>query len=330
MQIFLDPWNPEFVPSIQAESPEEGAAPQAQLDIESAEWKPIRPAFIQSDFIFVDGVRRVEARVILQDEKILYGIFGSAAAGAMMMTSNRLNTVGESLIKTAIERYFITGGTALPFEHPLRIRPNFEFAPVSVPDESAQAPAQKLQQLMRDAEGKVIDSISKERENCVIVADGPLHFPWARQSSAVGYIKSFHEWYLPQSHVPGLGTLEVGERTPLFLIYGQGAQFPDRFAWFVRLSKPAECDSPLSGLARLEAACDLGLDKAKKLADRTVALCGFVAKKYRDPRSPQNLLPIGALEKSLKHLLGESLILQRWIQSWIQKKAAEPAQFTKN
>jgi hypothetical protein len=318
MPIFLDPWNPEFVPSVQADFDKAQKQPLVKLYLEGDVWEPITPLQSASSFLFVDGVRRVEARVILQNGKILFGIFGSIAAGAIKAEKNKVNFLGESLCLARIERYFIMGGGLLPFDKPIAVHPCFSFTPISVAEEGVDAPVQKLQQLMRDAEGKIIETLGERNEE-ILVADGPLHFPWARKTLAIGYIKSFHEWYLPPSHLPSLEKLKVGERTPLFLITGQNMQFPDRFGWFVRLSNPQKGDAPISGLARLEVAAEAGLGNAKRLANLSCGLSAFISQKFRDPRSPQNLLPIGALEKILKHRLGDTLMLQRNIQLWIQK-----------
>lgn len=320
MRIFLDPWNPEYSPSIQADAPDSTPA-EIRLDVESAEWKPIQPPLSPPvRFTFIDGVRRVEARIILQNGKILYGLLGSIAAGAVQTDQKSFRIFDDVLKNKIIERYFITCGGTL-FEMPVSVHEGIQFTPISVPDESIQAPLQKLQQLMRDAEGKLISQMASKNPETVIVADGPLHFPWAKQSQALGYVKSFHEWYLPPPQVEGLATLPVGFRTPLFLIQGSSASFPDRFGWFVRLSAPDAGDSPLSGLARLEVSSEGGLEKAKLLANHACDLPRFVSKKYQDPRSPQNLLPIGALEKTLKHFLGDVGLLQRWIQVWIQRQS---------
>ena len=316
MPIYLDPWSPDFVSSLQAEQPEEVSSSDVRIDVESPAWEAIRPDLTPVDFIFVDGVRRVESRVIVQDGKIFYGVFGSAAAGGIWMKKAQLNLTQNSLIKSFVQRYLITGGGILPFENQIAIK-NLFFLPVSIPDENHDSPAQKLQQLMRDLEGKVIQELSEKESDSLLIADGPLHFPWAKNSSALGYIKSFHQWYLPAPQLQLLEALNPAERTPIFLISGQSSQFPSRFSWFVRLSKPNPGDSPLSGLARLESVCDFGIEKAKSLADSSCLLSFYGASRERDPRSPQNLLPIGILESQLKHLLGDSGILKRAIHSWI-------------
>lgn len=323
MNIYLDPWNPEFVPSLQAEAPEERTAPRVQLDVERSSWEAVSPDSLWfPGFVFVDGVRRVDARIILQKPggSVLYGLLGSIAAGAVSADRERVNASDEILDNVLLERYLITGGGESPWQEPVSVSPGFQYQAVSVPEEEVQAPLHKLHQLMRDAEGKLLSLLAERKAESVLVADGPLQFPWARKTAAVGYIKSFHEWYLPLSHLDRLQHLKAGERSPLFLISGEHAT--DRYGWFVRLAIPESGDAPLSGLARLEVSAESGVEAARKLANATCSLAAFVSSKYRDPRSPQNLLPIGALEKTLKHLLGDAGLLKRWIQSWIRRMQA--------
>jgi len=40
----------------------------------------------------------------------------------------------------------------------------------------------------------------------------------------------------------------------------------------------------------------------------------FAGDSTRDPRAPQNLLPIGALEQELRHRLGDSIAIRRAIE----------------
>jgi hypothetical protein len=84
-----------------------------------------------------------------------------------------------------------------------------------------------------------------------------------------------------------------------------------RYAWYVRLSAPLPFDADLTGLARLEIADTIGLDTARATADTTTALLpAFVPGRGRDPRAPQNLLPIGALEARLRRRMGDIRIVR--------------------
>lgn len=319
MPIFLDPWNPDFAGSLQAEPPAEGEPSKVVLTIETEAWKEIAPSSPPpKNFAFVDGVRRVDARIILENETVNYGLLGSVAAGAVLLEINQVNSTHDIVNHSMVERYFVTGGGSTVAES-AKVHERVDYLPVSIPENDVQAPVLKLQQLMRDVEGKAIGQIAAKAPDALVIADGPLHLASLKSPGALGYIKSFHEWYLPSDRLPLLTRLTPGTRTPMFLLGGGKRGFPDRCAWFIRLAHPEKGDSPLSGLARLEVGAQAGLEKAKHLADQSCLLSSFASKKYHDPRSPQNLLPIGALEKMLKHLLGDSSLLRRWIQSWIHE-----------
>lgn len=58
------------------------------------------------------------------------------------------------------------------------------------------------------------------------------------------------------------------------------------------------------------------------LADAaTIWLPRCAPQRARDPRSPQNLLPIGALERKLKVALGDARLVKRWIETLTAKEA---------
>jgi hypothetical protein len=58
-----------------------------------------------------------------------------------------------------------------------------------------------------------------------------------------------------------------------------------------------------------------GVAEASELADRSAReLPRFASDAARDPRAPQNLLPVGGLESRLKHLLGDPLVLRRAVE----------------
>jgi hypothetical protein len=60
----------------------------------------------------------------------------------------------------------------------------------------------------------------------------------------------------------------------------------------------------------------VGLDRALELADLSATCIPiFVAESFRDPRSPQNLLPVGALEQELRRRLGDPISIRRAIET---------------
>ena len=153
---------------------------------------------------------------------------------------------------------------------------------------------------------------------------------WSTASRAVWsqtwgiFILGFVIWLVVRTEAkqaplrPVLFSLAAGARTPLFTLSSR--RFA-RYSWFLRLAAPYAGDSELSGLVRLEVAEGVGLEAARVLADATcVLLPRFAPSRGRDPRAPQNLLPIGALESHLRHRLGDSNLVRRHISACLAKE----------
>ena len=110
-------------------------------------------------------------------------------------------------------------------------------------------------------------------------------------------------------------------RTPVFLIRSAG-RF-SRYSWFARLANRLPVESDFTGLVRLELSEALGLEEAVRLADLTTALLPrFVPSRSRDPRAPQNLVPIGALEHHLRHGLGDARLIHRRLATVLARELA--------
>ena len=91
------------------------------------------------------------------------------------------------------------------------------------------------------------------------------------------------------------------QRTPLFLATSSWS----RYSWYLRL--PYGAGHPWAGVIRCEASADLDVPSARRLADGTATcLPRFASRPHKDTRAPQNLYPIGGLERHLKRLLGDA------------------------
>jgi hypothetical protein len=76
----------------------------------------------------------------------------------------------------------------------------------------------------------------------------------------------------------------------------------------------------LSGIVRLEARAAGGIAKAVALAQMSSAyLPKFASTPARDPRAPQNLTPVGALEEHLRNRMGDATLIQRAIERRISE-----------
>jgi hypothetical protein len=150
------------------------------------------------------------------------------------------------------------------------------------------------------------------------VLDGPL----SRLRSldgvhVVGYVKTHRTMHLSvdaHRRVPSLG---AGQRTSLFRIGDE------RLSCYLRLAERGPTMPPWAGIVRLEMPASAGLGTAAAQADvLAVALLRFAGVAHRDPRAPQNLQPVGALEKHLRALLGPSGLATRAIRESVAYLAA--------
>jgi hypothetical protein len=304
----LDPWAAEYEGSIQLGEEDEAVA--VDIRVESAAWAAVRPgkAPLPRRIAFVDGVRRIEHRLLIGDgERTVFGLLGSFGVGAV--TVDGAARVGHE----AIGRVAVAGGgvTLEAFVAPVDGRGSLLFEPRSEPENTPVAPVEGLQKAMRHNEAGLAERLSAEAD--VVFLDGPLTFlTAAARGSVVGFVKRLLRNYLDASAHALLPRLGVGERTPLFLIPGR----EPRYSWYVRIARGRPIESALTGVVRLEARAARGLDEAKALADLSAReLRRFASDAMRDPRAPQNLFPIGGLEARLKHLLGDAALVRRAVEA---------------
>jgi hypothetical protein len=159
--------------------------------------------------------------------------------------------------------------------------------------------------------GKFQPALTFGADTCVF-ADGPLNYFSAATAPLVGVIKRIYLPYLDAAHFGLVAQLKPGERTPLFSI--RDGKY-DRYSWYQRLAIPRVMEHELSGVVRLEVRAALGLQQACDLANFAAArLPEFASTAVRDPRAPQNLLPVGALEEHLRCRLGDVVIIRRAIE----------------
>src|SRR3972149_358265 len=89
----LDPWPAEYESSFQIDEFEQEADGKVDAAVEGIGWRAVEPKALSrpEPIHFVDGVRRVEARVIVDDEsgRIIRGLVGSVAVGAVRVERSR-------------------------------------------------------------------------------------------------------------------------------------------------------------------------------------------------------------------------------------------------
>src|SRR5204862_440430 len=134
----------------------------------------------------------------------------------------------------------------------------------------------------------------------------------AKDPAGVGYVQTHDRRYLPAEAASVVGRPEAGQRTPVFLAT---ARMWTRYSWYLRLPH-AGGGHPWSGVVRCETGADIEPAAAIELADRVSGtLPRFASIAHKDPRAPQNLYPIGGLERLLRHRLGDSALLYRSLRA---------------
>jgi hypothetical protein len=181
-----------------------------------------------------------------------------------------------------------------------------------------------LQQHLNDAEVALALQFRKENPDGsdLLFVDGPLRGR-THLDRTIGYVKTHHTTYLPREQAAIVTALRPGERTPAFTM---GTSWR-RNSWYLRL--PPEGSSgrtpsgrqlpvaaPWAGVVRLECSAELPLPEVRRLASLSALLLPPLASSpHKDPRAPQNLVPIGGLERELRRRLGDQQLLYRSLRA---------------
>jgi hypothetical protein len=309
-RIFVEGWAPEYGSPL---DPDEALAPsQGSVDpgVETRDWGPIEGVDDGvSPIAFVDGVRRIDARLTLDDplEGPVPGLCGTFAVGATLWDRA---AVRSEVIDVRIERWAILAGGRAEVMPPVGLDPGYDTTtcPSADPDDLLK----ELHTRMRRAEG---EAASRLAQGCFVVADGPLNDLSARPM--VGYVKSHRVAYLDAEERAVVPQLAPGQRTPLFTIWDY-----KRYSWYLRLAVLAGGHS-WTGVVRCEASGRLPLEDVRVIADRTAAVLPQVASEaHLDPRAPQNLVPIAALERELRHRMGDPRLVVRALREAVMAEAS--------
>ncbi len=305
-QLFVEGWAPEYGSPIETDDALADAGKVDETVEVDGVWAPL-PSHDDGIAVvaFVDGVRRIDARLTLDEpEGPVPGICGSYGVGAVLW--NR--TARESEVsEMRVDRLAVFGGgRGVPI--PV-ISDQLIYRSESVPETDTGFLIQRFHGEMRKAEAVLSERLAQG--GLFVVADGPINDLSATEK--VGYIKSHRAPYLSAEQAPIIGRLRAGERTPLFLI-GRGGAYP-RYSWYQRLAHLPAGHS-WSGVVRCEVSSALPLERARVVADRAAAILPQVSSEpHIDPRAPQNLVPIAALERELRRRLGDPGIVYRALRS---------------
>jgi hypothetical protein len=314
-RMFVDGWDPSYGASLEGDTgdgPAAASSAQVDTDVEvpAERWAPIdaAPGVRCPDVVLlVDGVRRNDAGLWTAEEDgaSYAGLAASYAAGVVRCDLRR--GVAE-LAGARVARGLFTASPSA--EDVVAGSVRYEVHRVSGTGEASKLPAAvqaPLTALEIDVSAAARDTGSDGAD--LLVVDGPLRN--RRQlPRTIGFVKTQQKQYLPASLTPVVTGLRPAQRTPVFAL---GTVWGG-WSWYLRL--PGATGAPWAGIVRIECSPDLSAEQAIELAHLSVAtLPRFASSSYKDPRAPQNLVPIAGLERRLRGLLGDARVLHRALAS---------------
>jgi hypothetical protein len=312
-----DPWNPDYGMGFEA-PPDETPLPRADPFVETTDWSTPRSPTVDapSDVWFVDGVRRVELRLLAEDDgRTVPGLFGSHAVGAVHCDGSA--SFGEHRVGRAL----VLGGGVRPDQVAVRCgEGSIAFAAVTDPSTDPNQPLLRLQELMRAAENELAAWLVGGGAPLVL-ADGPLRLGEQGDSPVVGVVKRFVRRYLEPEQESLIGRLGRGQRTPVFALHDREGAVRG-YSWYARLVDLVPPWHDHAGVVRCEVRAGVGLRQAIDLSDAVTVLLPNFAGRASDPRTPQNLAPVAGLEAWLRHRMGDHGMVRRSLVAWLMSKEA--------
>jgi hypothetical protein len=287
VRFTVEAWDSDYGAPTDAELDDASQNVDVSVEVRSEEWRPLLPDTEPvDDILFVDGVRRVDATLWIDQPPDFPGFALAATYAAGAVRCNGMATIEEA----DVERGLFTSAPASDVNTLVGT-----YAVKSTKGTTAEELWLGIQQRMGALEASVTRRAGGAE---LLVVDGPLSH--ARDiENAVGYIKTQKVQYLPLELRQVLTSLPAGYRTPLFLTTTGWS----RFSWYLRLANHA---GPAGGLVRCEIDADTTAADAARVATRVSAtLPRYASARHKDPRAPQNLYPIGGLERVLRHRLGD-------------------------
>jgi hypothetical protein len=278
--------------------------------MKASRWHPLIPdpaTRLPQILNFLDGVRRIDARVWVHNDgtQPVPGIAASLAAG---LVSCDLSYRGLArIIDVTVERGLYT---AAP-ESAGIVTSKVCYPAYQAPGRALDQLSLAMQQHLAKAEVRLAQRFRAENPSAddLLVLDGSLRGR-AHLDRTVGYVKTHHSSYLPDEQARVVTALKPGQRTPAFTM---GTSWR-RHSWYLQLARTPGV--PWSGVVRLECSADLAPEQVTELADATALLLPPLASApHKDPRAPQNLVPIGGLERQLRHRFGDQQILYRALRA---------------
>jgi hypothetical protein len=312
-----DPWTPDHGMGFEAVLDEPPA--RAEPFIETDDWDhalapdagPQGSDLQAAPVWFVDGVRRVEQRLIATDgSRRGHALFGTYAAGTVRAD-------GRASFGRVVVRHALVLGSRLERED-VTVRlggSHVVYRAVREAGSEPDDPLHRLQKEMQATETELAIELAA-RDGELVLADGRWTSQQPTASPVVGIVKRWSRAYLVPEQETLVARLDAGQRTPLFGL-ARPQEPLGRFAWYARLCAVRPEWHDHAGVVRCEVRVGVGLEQARALADRVTALLPRFAGRPSDARYPQNLAPVGALESWLQHRMGHRGLVRRALVEWL-------------
>ncbi len=314
--VTLDPWSVDY--GTAAGFDEEDADEQSNFEVnafvEADDWTAgVVPKAVPlpESVAFVDGVQRVEYWARVDDgDTLAEAAFASVAVGATVSEDGHATMACEYTSRV----FGVAGPVAaqpqvVPSRNGLLV---YEVARGEGSD-GHRAVMQAIAMKRRDLEHECVRKLIAKHP--LVIADGRIDRPEASENQLVGVAKTLQQLYLKGEQRSLIARLGAGQRTPMFQITDS---WGSRYSWFLRLPYTRVIHHSYAGIVRLEVPVAGTVAAPVRVADMlTHNLPRFASKPEHDPRAPQNLLPVGALERRLRHELGDARYIRRLIEDHI-------------
>jgi hypothetical protein len=305
VSIYYEPWGPAYGTPYQVDDDGDAVEERSGHLVEDGDELLFHNcpevSMANTRLALTDGVRRIDAWLYHQDDasgQVTQGLVGTYGVGSVLFDG----TGRAAFDRLEVERVLVWGsGRADPLPP---ARGNYAWRVVSHPGVLPDAPVHGLQNAMGERERALAESLSAA--GWLVVTDGTLYAVRTSNRNVVGYVKTHHQPLLPHEAHRQVSRLRAHQRTSVFRVSDE------RYSCYFRIQAPGPADGPWHGIVRLEVPATPGLAAGIDAIDRAAGLLPrFAGIAWRDPRAPQNLQPIGALESHLRRLMGDQSLTNR-------------------
>ncbi|MDZ8032154.1 hypothetical protein [Nostoc sp. DedSLP04] len=318
----LEPWGNDYEPPIQISDELSLSESDVNPTVETENWECFQspePRSLPNRLIFIDGRRRLDAGLVGGNgNTIIYGVFGTIAVGAVVVDKTIPKA---SCIEIDVRRVLGFGGEqeAVSTSIPCPLGSKAELLYKAIKSNQPNTPEARsaiVQNAMLAAEEQLVSKLDIKDTNTLVIQDGALRYE--SPTFTLGYIKTMHKQYLSEKYAALLWKLLPGQRTPIFNI-------KDRlqYSWYLKSGNYQHSPQQLGyhdlhGIVRLELSSKIDIEKAQEIANQTCYLIpNYASHPSRDPRAPQNLAPVSALERELGRRMGDAILIKRRLQCFL-------------